>query len=175
MLFQFFDQFCDGLDVASDRTCYLNWRTSSPDTKTACFGHLSILFRFPLDLGANPLYPANRRLRTDGETESRHSIKFPGLRPVTEPLQPLPGLIRNGRFGRLCRGLDYVEPRPASCANRPPGAEGAECDLHIIKGFAGSRSASRVPDNAGAWPLALEAGPAPVPSLPDRPRRIGVS
>jgi hypothetical protein len=52
-------------------------------------------------------------------------------RPLTNPLQSLPSRIATGSFGRLCRGLDYVEPRPASCANRPPGAEGAELDLYI--------------------------------------------
>lgn len=54
----------------------------------------------------------------------------------------------NDRKGRLCRCLDYVEPPWASCANRPAGAAGADLDLHIIRAFAGSRSASRVPCSA---------------------------
>ena len=71
-----------------------------------------------------------------------------GKCPLTDPLRKPWDQTSNDGFGRLCRCLDYVEPRPASCANRPSGAEGAEFDLHIIKGPAGSRSASRVPDNA---------------------------
>ena len=89
-----------------------------------------------------------------------------------------------GHTSALCGAqhkADYVDASimlshdPLSCANHPSGAAGADFELHIIRASAESRSASQAPDSGEAWSLALEAGPAPVPSWPDRPRRIGAS